>query len=220
MLMLQKILVGAALMGIAAVPGYCTAILSFGVGGGFTGNIAVNGQGTSQTVASNFSLSGFNSLSVTGAPSSNGNYTLTNTSLNYNTATKTLTLLGAISSLSGLSSQTTLLTIVYGGSGLLGDTSNSTLSLNLFNNTTSITESSTLLSDLGFTPTSTISTLSSGDKITTGSSTSNSGGVYNYTASSETLMSNVTATPEPASLVLLGGGLMALGFRFRRRRRN
>src|SRR5712671_6647772 len=95
---------GALLLCLVAVPGYSTTLLSFG--GTITGIIKVTGSGTTSALANSgactgnnyFCLGGYNSLTVSGAPSNNATFALTNTALNYDAVAKTLTLLGAISS--------------------------------------------------------------------------------------------------------------------------
>ena len=206
----NTVLSAAFLICLSALPGYCFPLLSFG--GSIGGTINVAGFGASQALQSNFSLSGYNSLTVIGAPQNNATYVLTNTALNYDIASRTLTLLGAISSIPGLTTQTALLTATY-AAGLTADNNAGThqaVTVN-FNNSTTLTESATLLNFLGFTAASTSVAWFGGPAVGGTGSGVPSGSTYSYTANSASLATTAAATPEPMSFALIGGGLFLIG---------
>jgi hypothetical protein len=145
----------------------------------------------------------FNSMAVAGAPSGNGTY-----SGLYLTETYTpdvLTVSGAVPSLnSNLSASTTLLTITFTSAGLNADTN--TLDLNSPVDVSSITVSPTLLSDLGLSGASALTSLTDTGR----------GNIVNDTFKSYNPGLNLTmevAEPRSLFMMALGLGLTVFGAR-------
>jgi hypothetical protein len=169
--------------------------------------VATSGSSTDVPVTT-FSLVPFNELIVSNDGAYNGTYKNLSLTLSFNNSTDQLTLSGAISGLTGLSSSTTLETIQLSG-GLSGTTNGSfTLDSNkVMSEVTSVTLSNTLLSDLGLVSwygVNLMNVSTSGPAV--------SGTPNTYMSNSATLNTRVSAAPEPGSFVLLGAGILCLGF--------
>lgn len=202
-----------ALFVIYPTSAHATAVLSF-TGSTVGGTITETGVGSGPVTQ--FTSVPYNSLFVAGAniASANGLHTVTNGALNFNTATHVLTLTGEISGLAGLTSTpTTLVTIDLTG-GLIGTTNagETAFNLTLPNNVSSVTESSTLLADLGLTgDTSSLNGLG-----VVGQGNPNGSGTYEAISDTMGIGLNAPGVPEPVSYALTAAGLVVLAC-FRRK---
>ena len=206
---------GAAVLLTMSVPNVnATSVTLDFTGSSVAGTIAASGVGSSQTVTE-FQSVPYNMLVVSGAPTGNGLYTLTNTSLSFNTTTDLLTLSGEVSGLAGFTSSQTLETIQLSG-GLTGITNSgeSQFTLNTPNKVASVTTDSLLLSDLGLTGYSaSLSSLG-----TSGEGHPNGSGIYQAYSQNLVVAQQISAAPEPVSILLTGAGFIALGCIRRSRR--
>jgi len=207
-MIIKTALVSTAIFCAMAVPGFCAPSFAFeGSGGTFSASGDV------------LSAAGvdFTSLVVTNDGSYNGTYAITNGSSGPGVMSLSggyLTLYGDVTGLAGVS-------------GALGTAATELFQIKVSNTTTvdttnpatitfatgpgDITFGTTLLSDLG----------ALGDLGTCGTGTcgisSTPGGGPNYTVGSTDL--TMTASPEPVSFLLTGGGLLFLGGLARRKRK-
>jgi hypothetical protein len=192
-------MLGFAILAIAMTPttANADAILDFGTGAlGSSGTLTISGG---NAIGASIPIG---SLSVIGAPLGNGNY-VTSALLSFNTATHTFSILGTISTL-GISSSTTLLTGTISGFTLTANGTIASLQATGIN-----TLSASLMAALGL-PVNTSFNLFG---FTIGANSDGTGSPYEVT-STDFVSSQ---TPEPATLVLFGSGLLGLAGFVRRR---
>lgn len=174
------------------------AIIDFGTGSGTpAGTFILNGsnaKGLSITIGT---------VSIFGAPSSNGTYAVTNGFLNFDTAANTISITGSIAGLG-----------IAQGTLLSGSFTSFTANIKgLAVGAGTDTKSAALLTAIGL-PTDTLFGLY-GFSIAGNPVPGGPPGVYAVTS---TDMEN-TAAPEPSSLVLLGSGLIGFCAFYRRKNR-
>ncbi len=193
---------------VSASPAYGTAILSM--------INSTNGGTIDTTNGTVTSLTGvpLNSLTYVG----NTTYTLTNTTESLSGLVLTVSgeVFNGATALNNLGTVQTLFTITF-ASALTDLNSNNSLSVPLYGTgaptITSVTANSYLLQDLGLTGYA--PTVSGGGIIGSGTIT-NGNGVFSSTSNS--LVISLNPTPEPASMFLIGSGLLACVALVRRRK--
>ncbi len=205
----------AALFVICSTSANATAVFSFTDMGALGGTIVAPGNngGPVTGAVTTFTNVPYNDLVVAGAKNHNGDHPIVGGTLSFNKATDVLTLTGSIPTLLGLFVSSTLVTIDLNG-GLSGTTTNmqGSFSLATITNVKSITESSTLLADLGLTGyTSSLSGLG-----VVGEGNPNGSGTYQAISDTMGITLNSPTAPEPVSYALTVAGLVALAC-FRRK---
>jgi hypothetical protein len=215
--MIKKItLVSAAILCATAVPGFCATTFDFtgsgsgGAGGTFTTTVA--GGSILQSAGVDFTQ-----LQVAGDANSNlnGVYSITNESMTLSGGYLILTgdVTGTEVGFTNISSPTTLFEIAV--SNTTTQTSGVPATITFATGAGEVLYGSTLLSDLdapnmvGSCPTNT-SCVIDGTRV---------GSTSTYDSYSNTVDTTLTATPEPVSFVLMGGGLLFMGGLARRRRK-
>jgi hypothetical protein len=209
----------ALLLVLGSAPAFCTTILSFTKGAASGGVIDTSklNQGDPSTLTNRgFENVGLGSLTISGATdiTFNGNFTITGGLLN-ETANDGFTFgITSVTCVSGgctaaaATSLSAIGTWFTFSTGALSDSDpTSSLSVGL-NNPTSIADAS-LRNALGF-GSAPVSQSITGTFISSGISNP-------YTLTSNTMQLSITATPEPASMLLAGVGLLGLGLISRRK---
>jgi hypothetical protein len=204
---LTKITLGlAAMMAMAAVPAFPSTVLNFNFGSGTSNSLTC----CSSTESGSFTVTQLQELSYSGVTligTTTYNLTPGEFVINFNNATQSLSI-ATVANETGTPFTNVQSTNVYNATTSLVQQGGNTTSLSETASASGISLNATFLGDLGLAAGATF-TLSGG--ITGSNTTINSDSLSLGTAAN-------VSTPEPASMFMLGSGLLALGAIIRKRR--